>query len=340
MTFCRSKRTLFLPLLAALVSGMPAVGAPPPVAKPRGSAIEFSEPLNAEVATNLNQLTTKKDGLRQLEEDLFKPLQTFSPKSSLDGMIAPPVQAPVRAVVPNKHLRELLDKKKNFGLMAPEDFITGTTAEEIFGVPKYDENGMEKKGSSVLERYYERLGKKRGIPGLGDSSDSDSDGKRDGRSDGAMSAEESEFLKGINSSENDLKKMFGTEDKSSLAPMLKPVLTDFFGLGSTVPSREATEIHRQRMNDYGNLIGLDSLSPPENPLDSASPIRGNSWGDLYTPSRSSIALPPGARPATIYPSAGLPPTIATEPVVQVPLAPLREAPRALPTVLDFPKRKF
>ena len=32
--------------------------------------------------------------------------------------------------------------------------------------------------------------------------------------------------------------------------------------------------------------------------------------------------------------------IATEPVVQVPLAPLREAPRALPTVLDFPKRKF
>ena len=58
--------------------------------KQRGRPIEFSVPRSDEVTTNLHQLTSKKDGLRQLEEDLYKPLQTFAPKSSLDGVVAPP----------------------------------------------------------------------------------------------------------------------------------------------------------------------------------------------------------------------------------------------------------
>ena len=56
--------------------------------KERGRPIEFSAPKSDEVTTNLNQLTSKKDGLKQLEEDLYRPLQSFSPKSSLDGVVA------------------------------------------------------------------------------------------------------------------------------------------------------------------------------------------------------------------------------------------------------------
>ena len=41
----------------------------------RGRSIEFSSPRSDEVTTNLHQLTSKKDGLKQLEEDLYQPLQ-------------------------------------------------------------------------------------------------------------------------------------------------------------------------------------------------------------------------------------------------------------------------
>ena len=44
--------------------------------KERGRPIEFSEPRSDEVTTNLHQLTSKKDGLKQLEEDLYQPLQS------------------------------------------------------------------------------------------------------------------------------------------------------------------------------------------------------------------------------------------------------------------------
>src|SRR5258706_11599657 len=66
----------------------------------RGRSIEFSEPRIAEVITNLNQLATKNDGLKQLEEDLYRPLETVAPKNSLDGFFDPPQQRhrPVSAI--------------------------------------------------------------------------------------------------------------------------------------------------------------------------------------------------------------------------------------------------
>ena len=59
----------------------------------RGQPIEFSQPKSFEVMTNLQQLATKKDALQQLEEDLYRPLQSFTPKSSLEGVVAPPSRA-------------------------------------------------------------------------------------------------------------------------------------------------------------------------------------------------------------------------------------------------------
>jgi hypothetical protein len=96
------------------------------------------------------------------------------------------------------------------------------------------------------------------------------------------------------------------------------------------------------MNDYGTLIGLDSFALPENPLNSLTPVRGASWGDLYAPIKPAApALPAGARPVSLSPTFSLPvaPTLAPAAASPIPLPTVREAPR-VPGVLDFPRRKF
>ena len=39
--------------------------------------------------TNLHQLTIKKDGLKEMEEGLYRPLPSSTSQSSLDGVAAP-----------------------------------------------------------------------------------------------------------------------------------------------------------------------------------------------------------------------------------------------------------
>src|SRR5574340_1635244 len=70
--------------------------------KERGRSIEFSESRSQEVTTNLNQLSSKKDRLKQLEEDFYGPLQSFAPRSSLEGVTAPPPRPAMRPAVPSK----------------------------------------------------------------------------------------------------------------------------------------------------------------------------------------------------------------------------------------------
>ena len=97
----------------------------------RGRSIEFSEPKSDEVTTNLHQLTSKKDGLKQLEEDLYAPLQMFTPKSSLEGVAAPLPRPPAGSVIQSKRAKELLERRKNWVFMTPEDLLAGPTVEEI-----------------------------------------------------------------------------------------------------------------------------------------------------------------------------------------------------------------
>src|SRR5437899_4427422 len=79
----------------------------------RGRRIEFSDPGSKEIATNLNQLGSKRGVLRDLEQDLFKPLQNLSIRGSLDGVEAPPVwNVPVRRPLTKKE-KERLEQRRN-----------------------------------------------------------------------------------------------------------------------------------------------------------------------------------------------------------------------------------
>src|SRR6266446_6048253 len=74
--------------------------------QPQGRKPEVSDPRGDEAATRVNQLgelTSRKGKMRDLNDDLVKPwMQMFSPKSSLDGVMMPPVRPARGPVIPSK----------------------------------------------------------------------------------------------------------------------------------------------------------------------------------------------------------------------------------------------
>ena len=129
--------------------------------RPRGRPIEYSEPRSDEVTTNLHQLTIKEDGVKELEEDLYQPLRSFTPQSSLDGVAAPLPPSPAPPAIQSKRAKELLERRKNWIFARPEDLVAEPTLEEILKTPEYGKDGREKKQTPALERYYERMATKR-----------------------------------------------------------------------------------------------------------------------------------------------------------------------------------
>src|SRR5258708_9222455 len=145
--------------------------------KQRGRSIEFSDRKSDEVTTNLNQMGSRKDGLRQLEDDLGKPFQTFNPRSSLDGVFNIPMRQPNAPAIQSKRAKELIEKQNNWIFMSPEDLAGAPTEADILKLREYDKDGQEKKKSSPLESFMEKQQTERNKSGLKktDSKDDDLD---------------------------------------------------------------------------------------------------------------------------------------------------------------------
>jgi hypothetical protein len=247
--------------------------------KERGRAIEFSEPRNDEVTTNLHQLTNKKDSLRQLEEDLYQPLQSFSSKGSLEGVAAPlPPGPPAGPVIQSKRARELLERRKNWEFMRPEDLMAEPTVEEILQAPQYDAEGRRKEDLEPIERYYQRLaGKRPGGKSPNPAKDDDdlfgSPGKAKPR-DEIASQDDSNLPSGLRETAQALKQL----SKSDISgdPFARGSVrgdsSDIFGLGDNMPSKEQMADHQKLMNEYHSIVD-PSWHPPA-VTDLANPAAG------------------------------------------------------------------
>ena len=117
-------------------------------AQPRRS-IELTETNSAEILTNLDLLTTKKDVSRQIDEQL-RALKGFSAPGSMGGRFSLPYVAPT--VVPNKKLKELLEQKRNWGLSS-DQLSSGTFDLETIAGYADDKNG----GKNALQQFYDAL---------------------------------------------------------------------------------------------------------------------------------------------------------------------------------------
>jgi hypothetical protein len=116
--------------------------------------IELSETNSTEILTNLNQLSTKKEESRQLDEQLRLLKELTTPKS-METRFSIPYVAPT--VLPNKRIKELIERQKNWAL-TPEDlnFSAGKNSPEA-DVSSFE--GTDKMGgkNTSLEQFYDTL---------------------------------------------------------------------------------------------------------------------------------------------------------------------------------------
>jgi hypothetical protein len=246
----------------------------------RGRPIEFSEPKSDEVTTNLNQLTNKKDSLKELEGEFYRAMRSFSGNSSLDAMPAPPVRQPSGPVIPSKRAKELLERRKNAVFLTPEDLVAAPTAEQLFKLPEYGPDGVEKQTKAPIERYYESLDAKRAAALKANRSKDDDSlspaGMSGGRNASAL-REDTELPAGLKEREQELRKLFKSENaEPTFAPAStkRSSFSDIFGLGEAAPSREQTLKHKRDMQEFQSF--LDSSHMPAANSATPNPFGGSS----------------------------------------------------------------
>jgi hypothetical protein len=247
--------------------------------KKRGRPIEFSAPNSDEVTTNLHQLTSRKDSLKELEEDLYKSMQTFAPKSSLDGVAAPPSRLPAGPVIPNKRVKELLERRKNWVFANPTDLMSEPTANELLKIPEYGPDGQEKKTPSLMEQYYEQLAaKRRGRTGTSQHKDDDLSGTPNPANPREDLAEhdDSALPVGLRQSEQELRRVVESNsgDGGTGPTAARNSFSDIFGLGDPSSLREKTLEHKKYMDEFQRI--LDFQPTPVSGADSAQAL-GGSW---------------------------------------------------------------
>jgi hypothetical protein len=225
----------------------------------RGRSIEFSEPRSDEVMTNLHQLTIKKDGLKEMEEGLYRPLPSSTSQSSLDGVAAPLPSGPAPTVIQSQRVKELLERRKNWIFMRPEDLLAEPTLGEILRAPEYGKDGREKQPSSALERYFERFATKRPATDRPDQlKDADLLGPVKKSSSGGETAaqDDSDLPSGLKESAQALKKMFEADTAGGLSTRggTASRSSDPFGLGDNTLSKEQVLEHNKLMDQFNSTL--------------------------------------------------------------------------------------
>ena len=358
MSFRLSRGQIWLVAASMGLSGL-LVGNAQAGEKERGRPIEFSLPKSDEVTTNLHQLTSKKDRLKQLEEDLYKPLESFSPKSSLEGVAAPLPRAPSSPAVPSKRVKELLEKRKNWVFMSPEDMLGAPTVEDVLKTPQFAPDGQEKKELPALERYYERLNAKRvGADDPLEANKEDLFGapNKPNASDERAPEKDSRVPSSVRESVQALTRLVEADrdDRGFTRDDAHGNLSDIFGLRNRPPSKEQIQEHKKLMDDYRSLV------PSWNRSAVAAP------GDLFSTDMAGAALPAGKPAASLpnslspVPQAALeaqmdvisprlgpqgPPDVSAQALGQTrptPILPAAEPVRVAPPAPNFaaPKRSF
>ncbi|MCW5556104.1 MAG: hypothetical protein KIS67_28605 [Verrucomicrobiae bacterium] len=153
------RRLQFALLPAALVLGMCLAAQGQQTLPQRSQKIIFSDPKGDPVSSNLNFIATQKLNLKSLEDEFKKPFSISGPGAA--GSTAP---LPLHLPQPNlnrQQLRELFERERDWIFQSPEDYESDLTAEKIFKIPEYGEDGQVKQKEGAVERFYQRLDEER-----------------------------------------------------------------------------------------------------------------------------------------------------------------------------------
>jgi hypothetical protein len=225
----------------------------------RGQAIVFSGPKGGELTNSLRQLTRKGDSLKQLEEDLHRPLGLFNGDDggSLGGMLPEQPPASAEPAPQSRRAREMEDRRKNWVFMSPDEFVATAAKDRNPGTAdeEYDQGGQS---LTVLEKYFlgggqaenakkdvlkrsENLFQKwHGNDEMGRTAQ-DQENRADGMDDPSAS-------------EKALKKLLNSQPDAAAAARQGSVFGDIFGLNDNLPSQADMLEHKARMQEFRQIL--------------------------------------------------------------------------------------
>jgi len=311
------------------------------------------------VITNVPSFKPKQNGLKQLEQDLFRPFETIAPKGSLDGAYVPAMPEP-QPNTPNfqsKRAKELLERRRDWAFETPEEILATSSSDDSMNRRDKAKQSEDKSELSPIERFYERLYSKdkKDSSRKGNKRNELSDSPKPGDLSNDREADDDADLPlGVRETQREMRKLLapkGRKEDSSLEP--RNAFSDVFGLAKKPPTRDEMEFQKERMDRYKQLLGLpvnpsmetDPLKPfrdmvgtaPKSPglfpnVDSLGGLpQQNNFGaqsGAAALSRNSILLPDGAQ---IHTAPSLAPVLPK-------IEPLRTLPP--PVTFNAPRRPF
>jgi hypothetical protein len=312
------------------------------------------------VTTNSPSFKPKQNGLKQLEQDLFKPFETLSPRGSLDGAFVPsmPPPQPAAPSVQSKRAKELLERRRDWVFETPEEILATSSNDDNINRRDQEKEADDKSKLSPVERFYDRLynREKKGPTQKGNKRDQLLDSRKSGvLTDDSEADDDSDLPLGIRETQREMKKLLSPRDRkddSSTEPS-RTGFSDIFGLGKNTRSREEIEIQKERMDQYKELVGLPVIPRQEtDPLKQFRDLVGMSQKRPgFSPTMNTLGGMPqqnifGAQsgPTTVTPNTSLLPegaTIHTTPSL-APSLPKIEPLKTLPPPVTFgaPRRAF
>jgi hypothetical protein len=310
--------------------------------------------------TNSPSLKPKQNGLRQLEQDLFRPFENISPNGSLDGAFVPtmPQPQPNAPAVQSKRAKELLERRRDWVFETPEEILAAPSSDDVLKRRDNDKQGEDKSKLSPMERYYQRLYTR-------DKNESTRKaGKRDqaeSQKPGFLSREpetaddDADLPAGVREAQRETRRLLAPKErKEDSSTESRNAFSDLFGLGKRAQTREEMETQKERMDRYKALVGLPVTPSLEtDPLKPFRDIVGTTPKTGLLPTMDSLGTLPqqninifgvqsGSASITANPNL-LPEgaTIHTAPSL-APVLPKVEPPRTLPPPVTFnaPRRAF
>ena len=230
--------------------------------QPRRS-IELSETNSAEILTNLNQFTTKKDGFRQLDDQL-RSLKGISPGNTMDGNFDAPYRPQPAPALSNKAVKDLLERQRNWGL-TPEELGITTTTSDADTLSTFGEGKTDSKKSS-LQQFYDALsgtGPSRPTADRYNENGLITPGKRSSFSDPNSSDDEAKLPAGVRDQAKQLKQAVNDDAGGVFkAVQAHSSFENFFGLSDNSPARDQTVAPKTTTESFLDQFkkGLNSQS--------------------------------------------------------------------------------
>jgi hypothetical protein len=290
------------------------------------------------VSADRSATTSSKDRLQELEEQLNKALESFSPKGMLDARPEPEFQQPLVPPVSNRHLKAEQDKRKNWMFMEPDDLLSGKSSPDCLNPSA---TWSEKKKTD-LDLFYQRLNRQRNV--LKEKGRLNPDDlmllSNDGRSDEPGFHKEEKLPEGVKGPASKLRDLLGSDPSAS--PAARTSLSDFLGLNQNALTPEQVQAHKNLMDEYRKI--LPGSTAAATPLNAAAPSSAQGMPSVTSGLAGSVPTTPGMV-GTIFNPSIIPDRNATvlnqwNPLYAPPKVEPPKPPPFIEPPAEAPRRKF